>query len=75
MRVRLVLALVVGLTVAGCGDGGGDRNLAWAVALGEQGQTSAVLRSSDGGASWRYVPTPFEDDVRLVDLSRNTTVR
>lgn len=51
---------------------------AWAVANASRIENivgSAFLHSSDGGASWRYVPTPFEDDVRLVDLARNTTVR
>jgi hypothetical protein len=51
---------------------------AWAVANAsriERVVGSAFLRSDDGGASWRYVSTPFEDDVRLVDLARNTTVR
>lgn len=34
---------------------------------------SAFLRSDDGGKTWSYVPTPFEDRVQLTDLARNTT--
>lgn len=36
---------------------------------------AGLLRSDDGGTSWRYVATPFEADVQLIDLTRNTTVR
>lgn len=33
---------------------------------------SLVLRSEDGGQSWQREPNPFEHDVQMFDLARNT---
>jgi hypothetical protein len=48
---------------------------AWAMAVHDDGRTSAFLRSDDGGETWQRIATSFEADVQLVDLTRNTTVR
>lgn len=53
-------------------------DVAWAVVNERRAErlvASAFLRSSDGGASWRYVQATLQTGVRLVDLTRNTTVR
>jgi photosystem II stability/assembly factor-like uncharacterized protein len=54
----------------------GDRGVAIAVDITTSlaGQ-SLVLRSDDGGRSWHREPTPFEHDVQLLDLARNTELR
>jgi photosystem II stability/assembly factor-like uncharacterized protein len=47
---------------------------AWAItnAFIDGRSESAFLRSDDGGRSWHHEATPFEHDIRLLDLARNT---
>jgi hypothetical protein len=52
-------------------------DVAWAVAtdITSGAARSVMLRSDDGGRSWRRAPTAFEDGFQFSDLARNTAGR